>query len=332
MSGLDTMAMRLKYYGGNKQVDRMNEDKLRSLKKALLYSYQSATARLSDGREFRCLINPDQIKNTYDNKYISIPFKDICLNEKEINADSKNKNKKTSEGLQEIGMKPGDVFTWKENNTDWLVYLRRFEETAYFRAEIRRCKYVVTIDQTEYKCYVARPSVNEIDWRHQDEKLWNELDYTLQMYITKDEKTEAFFHRFSKIKINGKPWEVQSMDNMSSDGIIILYLKEWYQNSIEQAKEEEDIKTTANVTSVVNNNEPLIDGPISVYPYDKKTYTIKNAENGTWVIGSSKAKILEQDETKAYVEIVTGRSGKFELKYVRENEDDIVLNINIQSL
>ena len=324
------MNMRLQYAGGNRQVDRMNEDKLRSLKKALLYSYQSATAKLADGREFRCLINPDKIKNIYDNKYISIPFKDICLNEKEINADSKVKIKKTTEGLQEIGMKPGDVFTWKENGTDWLVYLRRLEETAYFRAEIRRCKYSVTIDDTEYKCYVARPSINEIDWRHQDEKLWNDIDYTLQMYITKDEKTEAFFHRFSQIKINGKPWEVQSVDSISSDGIIILYLKEWYQNSIEDARNEEDAVTE--VTSVTIETNPIIVGPTAVYPYDKKAYTIKNAEGGTWVIGSSKAKILEQNESTVYVEIISGRSGEFELKYVRDNEEDIILNIIIQSL
>lgn len=323
MSGLDSLATRLQYYGGNKQVNRMNDDKLRSLKKALLYSYQSATARLNDGREFRCLINPDHIKNTFDNKFISIPFKDICLNEKKY-------NKKTSEGLQEIGMKPGDVFTWVENNTDWLVYLRRLEETAYFRAEIRRCKYTVTINDIDYKCYVARTSVNEIDWRHQEEKLWNDIDYTLQMYITKDENTEAFFHRFSVLKINGKPWEVQAIDNMSSDGIIILYLKEWYQNSIADAKVEED--TAAEVVSVVNKDEPTIEGPSMVYPYDKKTYTIKNAEGGSWVIGSSKAKILKQDDFTVYIEIITGRSGNFELRYIRQNEEDIVLNITIQSL
>ena len=328
MSGLDTLANRLQYYGGKQQVNRMNDDKLRSLRKALLYSYQSATACLSDGRKFRCLINPDHIKNTYDNKFISIPFKDICLNEEEING--KKENKKTSEGLQEIGMKPGDVFTWVENGTDWLVYLRRLEETAYFRAEIRRCKYTVTIDDTDYKCYVARPSVNEIDWRHQKEKLWNDIDYTLQMYITKDEKTEAFFHRFSIIKINEKPWEVQSIDSMSSDGIIILYLKEWYQNSIAEAKQEED--AAVEVSSIVTENGAKIVGPTAVYPYDKKTYTIQNAEGGTWVIGSAKAKILEQDESTVYVEIVSGRSGNFELKYIRENEEDIILNINIQSL
>lgn len=227
-------------------------------------------------------------------------------------------------------MKPGDVFTWKENGTDWLVYLRRLEETAYFRAEIRRCRYTVTIDDTEYKCYVAKPSTNEIDWRHQQGKLWNDIDYTLQMYITKNEKTEIFFHRFNIIDIDGKPWEIQSVDSMSSEGIIIVYLKEWYQNSIEKAKAEED--AAAEVTSITTEGEPAIEGPTAVYPYDKKTYTIKNAENGTWVIGSSKAKILQQDDTTVYIEITTGRSGNFELKYIRENEEDIVLNITIQSL
>ena len=63
MEGLENMRKRLRYQGGERQVDRMNEDKLRSLKRALLYSYQSATAKLADGREFRCLINPDMIKN-----------------------------------------------------------------------------------------------------------------------------------------------------------------------------------------------------------------------------------------------------------------------------
>ncbi len=83
----------------------MIEDKVRGLKKALLYSYQAATAVLSDGREFRCLMNPDKDKPDYDNKIISIPFKDICLNKRRIG--------KTIDGEEVIGMKPGDVFTWK---------------------------------------------------------------------------------------------------------------------------------------------------------------------------------------------------------------------------
>lgn len=104
MSGLENLQARLQYCGGKNQKNRLSLGKVNSLKKALLYSYQSATAILSDGREFRCLINKDKTKITGDDKIISIPFEDICLNEKEI-------NKKTSEGIQKINMKPGDVFT-----------------------------------------------------------------------------------------------------------------------------------------------------------------------------------------------------------------------------
>ena len=316
MSGLEDMKTRLNFNGGNRQVDRMNLDKLKSLKKALLYSYQSATAQLSDGREFRCLINPDKLKTDYDNKIISIPFEDICLNEDKIG--------KTTEGIQPIGMKPGDVFTWKENNTDWIVYLQRFEETAYFRAEIRRCKYEVDIEGTKYKCYAARTELNNIDWRRQHDIIWTDLDYTLQMYITKDELTEAYFHRYTIVKVNGKPWEVQAVDNMNADGLIILALKEYYQNTIEEkVKEEQQSKPPV---------ESNIVGPIEVYPYDTKTYYISGVEGGSWSVGSSKVKILYQDELSAKIYISTGRSGNFELKYIRENEEDIVLNVTIKSL
>lgn len=77
---LDNLNKRLSYMGGANQQNRMFEDKLRTLKRAILYSYQAATAVLKDGREFRCLINPDKNKPDYDNKILSIPYKDICLN------------------------------------------------------------------------------------------------------------------------------------------------------------------------------------------------------------------------------------------------------------
>lgn len=105
MSARDSLISRLQYRGGQEQQARMNEDKLHALKKALLYSYQAATAILADGREFRCLINPDKLKLSYDEKTISIPFKDIRLNREA------NEMQKTSEGEEEIGISEGDVFT-----------------------------------------------------------------------------------------------------------------------------------------------------------------------------------------------------------------------------
>ena len=66
MSSLNNMSKRLAYMGGRAQVDRMNKNKLRTLKKALWYSYQSATLVTEDNREFRCLINPNKLNNDYD--------------------------------------------------------------------------------------------------------------------------------------------------------------------------------------------------------------------------------------------------------------------------
>jgi hypothetical protein len=51
------------------------------------------------------LINPDKNKPDYDNKILSIPYKDICLNAPRIG--------KTTQGEEEVGIKPGDVFVWK---------------------------------------------------------------------------------------------------------------------------------------------------------------------------------------------------------------------------
>ena len=317
MSGLDNLNKRLDYRGNNQQ-NRMISGKLASLKKALLYSYQAATAILEDGREFRCLINPDKLKVDYEDKIISIPFEDICLNA--------NKIGKTSEGIQPIGMKVGDIFTWKENNTKWLVYLQRLEEKAYFRAEIRRCDDYIEINGKNYWYFIRRYSQEDSLWHTSKNISWNELNYSLEMYITKDEFTMGYFKRFQIFEFGGQPWEVQDIDIYSTDGFIIVLLKEYYNNTIEEQvkieNQEEDIEPT----------DFYIKGATIVYPYDEIEYTIEGASGGVWEIKSTKAKILNQTPEKVSVAITTGRSGKFELIYKRDNEEDITLNVTIDSL
>ena len=327
MSGLENLQTRLQYKGGEKQLDRMKHSKVNTLKRALLYSYQSQTAILSDGREFRCLINKDKTKIYSDDKIISIPFDDICLNEKELTGVPIGKYK-TSEGTQIIGMKPGDVFTWKETNTDWIVYLQRLEETAYFRAEIRNCKYTLDIDGKTYKVFARKKALGEIPWHTSKDISWNDLDYSLEMYLTKDDITKNKYKRFDIIELDDRPWEVQAVDAMSVDGIVMVALKEYYRNSIEEAIEEEKAEIP---TPEVDTRLPHITGDTEVYPYDTKVYTINGITGGSWSLDSKKAKIVSQTEESVTVEVTTGRSGEFELKYIKEN-DEIVLNVTIKSL
>ena len=260
MSALENMKTRLDYNGGIAQIARMNADKLRSLKRAMTASYQAATAILADGREFKCLINPDKIKNTYDNKILSIPFEDVCLNA--------SKKGTTSQGIVPINLKAGDVFTWKENGSQWLVYLQRLEETAYFRSEIRKCNKTIEINGNKYPVYVRGPEQLTIDWQKGNLEVFNKENYTLLMYITKNEETLDYFHRFTKIEIDGLPWEVQVVDSIATEGIIEVSLKETYKNTIEkEIKEEEEI-------IIPEKKDIYIKGFNKTLPYEEYLYEI----------------------------------------------------------
>lgn len=335
MSSLDNMKLRIDYNGGPSQQDRMNEDKLRSLKRAMLYSYQAATAVLEDGREFRCLINPDKVKTEYRDKIISIPFEDVCLNQPRVG--------KTTEGYQTIGMKVGDTFEWKEDGTYWLVYLRYEEERAYFRGEIRNCDYEIEINGRKYRGYMRGPDTDETLWRTKHKISWVDVDYNALLYITNNEETRAFFHRFQKLTIHDKPWEVQIVDSISNDGLLMVALKETFSNELEDAvrnkkqESDEQIEQTPDDPIFEDPAEepeviPQIEGPAEVYPYDKKKYTIKDADDGYWIVSNEKKAIIAHQSKKTVtIDFITGRSGDVDLVYKRPTED-IVYKIHIASL
>ena len=324
---LQLLNKRLKYQGGNQQ-ERFINDKLRSLKKALLYSYQAATAILSDGKEFRCLINPDKNKPAYDNKIISIPYKDICLNAPRVG--------KTSQREIQIGMKPGDVFTWKETNTHWLVYLESLEEDAYFRAEIRRCDQQVTVGKKSYWVYIRGPVETSIQWSQKKGIEWNTLNYSLVMYITADENTNNYFERFKTIKILDptknieKTWQVVGVDPYYGDGMIQVFLDEYFENSIADAVTQEHEETGQE--DPIDETAAYIDGPTQVAQYSKAYYEIHNAENGHWYILWDNKEIDLNSSLKILPLEITGKLKTFTLIYRVEGQDDIKLNINITTL
>ena len=322
------MKIRLNYNGGNAE-GRMIKDKERSLKKALLYSYQAATAILEDGREFKCLINPNKNKPEYDNKILSIPFFNNCLNKEEIESNPDI----VIENMEEITIQGGDIIIWKETNTKWLVYLRYIEEDAYFRSEIRRCDYTVKIGTVEYPIYVRGPVETKIKENLKSETTWNIPNYTLTVMVTKNEDTLAFFHRFKQLKIDGKNWIVETVNDMDGDNVIEMTLSEYYNNEYET--EEEIVEPTP-----VEPGTPLIIGEDKVYPYDIVTYTLENIDGGEWKVSYPKnpnvnvnkvVKIVESSNSAVTIEIVTGKSNTFVLSYDTE-QTHLEKTITIASL
>lgn len=380
---LNNMKRRLNYAGGANQQDRMNADKLRSLKGALQHSYQAATIMLSDGRAFRGLINPNKLSLDLDDKELSIPFRDrrifIPAEEEGFDyiieeglweemgeiesqegtwdemeplaaqaimvADSSVQkplldNIYIDRGEEEIGVKEGDIIKWRENDTYWLVISRYLEETAYFRSKIYRCRHMVKLNNGKtYWAYIRGPVEQNIVWQQVAGTYFNKLNYSLLMRIGADADTIEHFKRFAKISIDGKPWEVQAVDRLSTPGILTIALKETFSNPIEedaaavvQKLEEKD--------QVENEAKPYtyISGATTVYPYDTRTFTIENHIDiaGEWrITNESKAniiKVIESDKNQITVQILTGKTGSFTLEYFTKYETVATLDVTIASL
>ena len=395
-SKLNTLSTRLGIRGGPDQWIRMREDKLRSLKKAILYSYQRAVVQKYDVKKytegnyiiqlitklqdleelteteekfldtieekyeiieergtpqyiavlqeivdslveaeplFRCLINHDKLKVEYQDKIISIPFQEIPVG---------------GEQIIETGFHNGTVFKWVHGNkeewtpdTYWIVYMQYSEQTAYFRAEIRKADQeieIITVDDQGnestaiYRGWMTGPNETSALWNVKKDIAWNDMNYTKLLYITKDEDTVAFFNRFDRIIINNKPWEVVAYNenyttSKSGDydsGIIRVALKETYTNTnqfikqtlqaAEQAKEKQDQYDK-------KHTDPRIDGPEKVKPYSVLTFVAKNFENDqNWQLSNTDvAKItnISEDGRTVTVEILIGikYSKGFDINY-----------------
>lgn len=406
---LNTLQARLNANGGSDQWIRMRQDKLKSLKKALLYSYQSAVVqqydvkknsqanyiiqlitRLQDQADlneaekaylttieqkyniqseqgsneyiltlqqivdslinasplFRCLINHDKLKVDYEDKIISIPFEEAPVGSNQI---------------MDTGFHNGTVFKWVHGNkeqwtpdTYWIVYMQYSEETAYFRAEIRKADQeieIITIDEdgnestATYRGWMTGPNETTALWHTKKNITWNDMNYTKLLYITKDEDTLAFFQRFDRIIINGKPWEVQAYNenytkskNAGVDsGIIRVALKETY-TSTNQFITEKLAAAAENAEVQGNdiNTQAHIDGPTTAKPYDILTFTAKNfSTDATWTLyDSTLARIMSisQDGKTVKVQILTGKSNKKGFYVNYGDSQDTKINVSIKSL
>ena len=293
------MFTRIQYAGGvmDNRVDKL---KLHSMQMALQNSYQAEWITLNDN-QYRCLINPDKLKEDYDQKVISIEHS--------------------------AGMKEGDVFYWDRTDTHWLVYLQQHSESAYFRAQIRRCNYEIEVNNHKYWVYLRGPVETALVWRQKHNIEFNDLNYSLLIYVTKNEETLDFFKRFQILKIDGHRWRVAATDIFSQGSIIEVYLEEFFDNSLE----DEQIKKEP---IIFGEEEPYIDGPQFVEPYQTEIkYSLANNLNatGAFLVSSKKVKIVNSDNNSCIINIISGKAGEFKIIYREEGKEDLELNVTIES-
>lgn len=305
------MKIRLKHAGEDND-GRIVSGKLRSFHAALKNSYQAEWITYKDTK-YRCLINPSRLTENFDKKVLSIDF--------------------------ESGVKEGSVFYWDRTGQYWIVNLQQHTEEAYFRGDIHRCEFAIDIDGNTYWTSLRGPSEESADWKNKHNLVFNNLNYTMAIQITKDSRTMNYFDRFKVIKLkNTYPdvdtgeiieeehrWQVVATDKWSNDGVIDIYLNEYADNPMEDAIIEPTIPDQ-------DTTQPHIDGPRIVDIWQSLvSYSIKNTSGGNFVVNSSKVEIVSTDEFSCVVNINTGKSGTFDIIYRREGEDDIITTVIIQS-
>ena len=330
---------------------RIREDKLRSLKRALYNSYQSAIIQFDkDDRQlhFRCLINHDKLKVDYEDKILSIPYRevpveyegnDLSLAEKivdtgtaglfldEIGNPVLDEN---NEPIYQYRVKPGDTFKWISGNEGympdsyWIIFLQYSEETAYFRGQIRKADDEIEIipieqegegDPLLYHGWTVGPNEEQSVWNVKKGVVWNDLYYTKILYITKDEYTLTFFNRFDRVKINGDTWQIAAYnDNYgtssknSTGGLIRVALKETYTNTNEVIKRLEQ---------TYEKRKLQIIGPTTVQAYDIVTYYVPEGQDEWTIVGQpSFVKEISRTINKLKLEIGQIKSKTtFKLQY-----------------
>lgn len=325
MTALSNMQKRLNYRGGIEQQSRMIEDKLKSLKRAYLYSYQAAIMMIDNPNteselqtlNFRCLMNPDKRTFDTDKMMLSVPFEDICLN-----ADS----------AEEIAVPiaAGKTFVWQQTDTRWIVVLQYIEEYAYFRADVRKCfEYPLDINGNSY--YFASVGEKEeiLEWTRRNREEWNKMNYTRTLYIERDETTLNYFKRFKVVQIpningNLESWEVQAVNHNAVDDILIVHVKEYFENQYQEVSDEEQEKI---------EQEHQLEGDFVCRAYDKIKFVTDYIENAEWEIRNKtdglypkiNDAIVKDEKTTLYIQLMNSKTGDFDVYYNNQLVNHVVV-------
>ena len=321
IDGVNDAADYLKTIGGYRQQDRMITDRRKSLDRAVKYSYQGAfvtkiveTASTEDvmtpvgdtttPTSVRALINPNRVTQDYDDKIISIGY--------------------------EHQYKPGDIFKWDNTGSYWLVYLQDLTELAYFRGNIRKCRYQISFkdevgNTKNVYAAVRGPVETKLDSTQKENIIMDTPNSSLNILMPKNADTLKAFQRYNKFFLktvedgHALVWRVEATDSVSMPGILEINAIEYYVNT------SEDDTTNSLVGGLIveaidpnteESNEAIV-GETFIKPKKEYTYTFSGALISDWTIEAKTNAISyeEIDEHTIKLKWNSSYSGQFNLKY-----------------
>ena len=307
-NSLDLMRARLNLRGGVSQQDRMIKDKRETLDKVVLYSYQGATVKKVGSNEIaRALINPNTVKQDYDDKIISIGY--------------------------EYDYKPGTIFEWVNTGTKWLVYLQDLTELAYFKGDIRKCIYELKWkkDNNEYSVAAAvrGPTETKIDSTQSSGISYDTPNHSLNLLLPANKEVLEYFIRYSKfylqpLKEGDTPicWRVEATDTVSMPGIVEVTAVEYYSN--EQTDNVEEGIVDAYGEEIPQPQDAMIEGEIFIKPKKSYTYKYTGAETGVWTYDTRLPIEATINDKEITIKWKTTYTGEFVLQYANQEKTIVV--------
>ena len=309
MNSLNLMQARLRARGGVAQQDRMIKDKRETLDRVVWYSYQGADVRKLDSETVeRALINPNTVKQDYDDKTISIGY--------------------------EYEYKPGTIFEWVRTGTKWLIYLQDLTELAYFKGDIRKCSYQITWKSEtgdEYATYAAvtGPSEKTIDTTKTEGISLDVPNHSLTIMLPATIEVLAYFKRYSKfyiqpLKEGDSPvcWRVEATDTISMPGILEITAYEYYIN--EQKDNVEEGIVDAWGEEIPKPQDTTIEGDIFIKPKKPYTYKYTGEENAEWIFDSRLPIEAHINDKEITIKWTTTYTGQFVLQYGTQEKTIVV--------
>ena len=308
ISGVSEQAIKMRFNGGNKQQERMIKDKRRSLDRAVWYSYQAAEVVRTSAeykKPVKALINPNKLKQDYDDKIISIGY--------------------------EYNFKPGDVFEWLGTRSHWIIYLQDVTELAYFRGDIRKCSHQISWEDENgrHSTYAAirGPVETKINYIQKHGISVDLPNLSLNILMPSTKETLEYFKRYAKFylqnNIEGAEkicWRVEAIDWLSTPGILEINATEYYANKDEDNIEEGIVGGL--ILEPENPNEPEIERAIigDTFIKPKKTYEYKynGSENFSWFVEKKYPVVIEEDPLDPkhiFLKWNNTYSGQFDLFY-----------------
>ena len=315
IQGVNNQFVRLNHQGGNLQQNRMIKDKRRSLDRALVYSYQGADVRKIDSTSddyVRALINPNKLKQDYDDKIISVGY--------------------------EHHFECGDIFEWKGTETYWLIYLQDLTELAYFKGDIRKCSHQINWEDEngKHSTYAAirGPVETKINYIQKHGISVDTPNYSLNILLPKTADTLSYFQRYNKFYLADDElkvcWRIEAIDWLSMPGILEINAVEYYANEFEDNLENGTVGTLK--TEPINPNNSFIEDTITgeTFIKPKKEYEYEYIGNlvGKWSVKENYPIKLVQDGKKVKLRWLNTYSGQFDLIYA----DCFKKTIVVQSL